>query len=234
MCKKSSSSHDPALRQRLLAAGCPMPLKIDDQTPSDLTIAVSNNILAVAYDRRASSEYVLPVRITNHSYAHLDMCEFRAGMPWKRRLFLLAEPQPSSLGMEGYRLESGRTFPRGEVLNHRIGECGGLGPGECMEGVLLGLQIFCRIPFDYLHGTIVPAGISVFDQFGRRHRSEIEVRIDRSATMRPFLGRPRGTGLFAETDASLMDFSFRHAGLGNSSRYMESADSVSDPPRKEQ
>lgn len=41
-----------------------------------------------------------------------------------------------------------------------------------MDSALLGFQIFCRIPFDYLHGTIVPAEISVIDQFGRKYRSD--------------------------------------------------------------
>jgi hypothetical protein len=204
-----------------------MPPQIEQQSLSDLTIAVSKSELAVAYDRRASSEYVFPVRITNHSYAHLEVCKFRAGMPWKRRLFLLADTQPYSPEMEGYRLESGRTFPRMEVLNHRMGECGGLGPGESMEGVLLGLQIFCRIPFDYLHGTIVPAEISVVDQFGRRHGSEIEVRIDRSATMRPLIRRPRGTSLFEDADAPPVDFSLYEPRQSNSWKHEDGADNVS-------
>jgi len=228
MCKKSSSSQDPALLQRLLAARCPMSSEIDHEPSSDLTIAASKPEIALAYDRRASSEYVFPVRITNHSFAHLEVWKYRAGMPWKRRLFLLADPQPYSPEMEGYRLESGRTFPRGEVLNHRIGECGGLGPGESMEGVLLGFQIFCRIPFDYLHGTIVPAEISVIDQFGRKYRSDIEVRIDRSATMRPLIRRPRGTSLFEDADALPVDFSLYEPGLGNSCKHMDGADNVSE------
>jgi hypothetical protein len=228
MKTKCGFSSDAAVFRRLLAAGCPMPLQIDDKTPADLTLALSKLELAVAYDRRASSEYVFPLRITNHSYARLQVCGFRAGMQWNRRLFLLAEPQRPSPEVDGYRLQSGRTFPRGEVLNHRIGECGGLAPGESMEGVLLGFQIFGRIPFDYLHGTFAPTTISVFDQFGRSYRSEIEVRIDRSATMRPLLRRPRGAGLFAETDASPMNFSFHQAGLRNSSTYIKSVSENSE------
>lgn len=234
MLRKSNSSNDLALLQRLLAAGCPMPLQADHEPSSDLTIEVSKSKLAVAYDRRASSEYVFPVRITNHSYARLEVHKFRADMPYKRRVFLLADPHPYSPELKGYRLESGRFFPRDEVLNHRVGECGGLGPGESMEGVLLGLQIFCRIPFDYLHGKSVSGTISVVDQFGRKYPSDIEVRVDRSATMRPLIRRPRGTSLFEDAGAPPMDFSLYEPGLGNSCEYVEGADNINENHEKDQ
>jgi len=211
-----------------------MPLQTEQESSSDLTIAVCKPEIAVAYDRRASSEYVFSVRITNHSYARLELHRFRADVLWKRRLFLLADPQVYSPEMEGYRLESGRTFPRVEVLNHRIGECGGLGPGESVEGVLLGQQISCRIPFDYLHGTIVPAAISVVDQFGRKHRSEIDVRIDRSATMRPLIRRPRGSSLFEDADAPPVDSSLYEPWLGNGYKHTVGGDNVSISHEKEE
>jgi hypothetical protein len=54
-----------------------------------------------------------------------------------------------------------------------------------MEGVLLASTLFDRIAPDYFHGEDAIARIFITDQFGRKHRSDIEIAIDRSATMRP-------------------------------------------------
>jgi hypothetical protein len=89
-----------------------------------------------------------------------------------------------------YRLDSGRTFPCDQVLNHRVGEFGAIEPGESLEGILLAYTMYDRV--DYLHGEVAPASIFVIDQFGRKHRSEIEILIDRTATLPPFIRRPRG------------------------------------------
>jgi hypothetical protein len=226
MKPKCGSVSDIALLRRLLAAGCPMPPQIEQQSLSDLIIEVGKHELTVAYDRPGSSEYVFSVRITNRSYARLHVREYRADSPWKRRLFLLAEPQSYLHAVKEYRLESGRIFRYDEVLNHRVGKCGGLAPGESMEGLLLGLQISCRIPFDFLHATIVPARISVVDQFGREHESEIEVRVDRSATMRPLNRKRQPKGLFAETGTLPMALPRDEAAIHNAFKCMESAESM--------
>lgn len=190
------NSFDAALQQRLLAAGCPMPSLTGPESPRDVTIEVSKPEITIAYDMRAGTEYVFGVRITNHSYSRLVLQRFRARLPWVARLYWPGDPRIYTPERKAYRLESGRKFPCNEVLNHRVREHGVLGPGGSSEGVLLAYTMFDRIPFDHPHGTIAPARLFVIDQFGRKHRSEVEILIDRTATMPALASVRRGTGLY--------------------------------------
>jgi hypothetical protein len=92
-------------------------------------------------------------------------------------------------------MKSGRKIPYESVLNHRIRKME-LEPGDCYEGMLLGLSIWTRISTDYLHRETFPMRIALIDQFGRSHPSVIEVRVDRSATIRMPDFTKKGTGLF--------------------------------------
>jgi hypothetical protein len=148
---------------------------------------------------RAGTEYVFGVRITNVSYSRLLPQRFRARLPWIARLHWLSDPRIYAPETDAYRLDSGRKFSCYEVLNHRVREHGGLNPGDSIEGVLLAFARN-RIPMELLHRTIAPAQLSVEDQFGREHDSEIEILIDRRATMRPPVFRPCGKGLFDDTE----------------------------------
>jgi hypothetical protein len=92
-------------------------------------------------------------------------------------------------------MKSGRKIPYESVLNHRIRKME-LEPENCYEGVLLAWSIWTRISTDYLHGETFPMDIALIDQFGRSHLSVIEVRVDRSATIRMPDFTKTGTGLY--------------------------------------
>jgi hypothetical protein len=143
-----------------------------------------------AYDRRAGTDYVFAVRITNHSYALLVLQEFRAHLPWRGRVQFFEDPRRYTPEKKVYRLASGHEFPYDEVLNHRIHLQGLLEPRQSLEGLLLAHTISHRIPFEILHGTIAPAELCAVDQFGREHHSEIEITIDRSATLPSWVFAP--------------------------------------------
>ncbi len=77
-------------------------------------------------------------------------------------------------------------------------------PGESREGILLAWSMDTRIPTDYRHDETVPMRIALLDQFGRSHASVIEVRVDRSATMRmPALTKAYGGGLYADGEQEI-------------------------------
>jgi hypothetical protein len=122
---------------------------------------------------------------------------FRARTPWLGRLCFLGDPRIHTPERQVYRLESGREFPYDEVLNHRIHEQGTLNPGKSFEGMLLAYTMFKRIPSDYIHGERAFVRLSLADQYGRRHSSDIEILIDRRATMPARIFMPRqNRGLF--------------------------------------
>jgi hypothetical protein len=198
MKTKCVSSSDTALFQRLLAAGCPTPFHMEQESQRDLTIEVSRPEVTIAYDGRAGTEYVFGVRVRNHSYSSLVLQEFRGRPPWFGRLLWLGDPRIHMPEREVYRLGSGREFPCNQVLNHCVQERGALGPGASLEGVLLAYTMFHRIPFEFLQGETAPVSLFVVDQYGRKHRSEIEILVDRTATMRPLIRNPSRRSLFDE------------------------------------
>ena len=198
MKTKCVSSSDTALFQRLLAAGCPTPFQMERESRPDLTIEASRPEITIAYDGRTGTEYVFAVRVTNHSYFTLVLQQFRGRPPGGGRLWWLGDPRIHMPERKVYRLPSGREFPCNQVLNHCVRERGALAPGDSLEGVLLAYTMFHRIPFEFLHRKKAPASLFVVDQYGRKHRSEIEILVDRTATMRPLIRKPGRTSLFDE------------------------------------
>jgi hypothetical protein len=179
-----------------------MPLEIEQEWQPDLLIEVSKPQVTIAYDMRAGTEYVFGVRITNRSYSLLVVQEVRCRLPWSAQVLFPGDPRSYTPECENYRLQSGRKFRYEDVLNHRVRESGRLEPGKSFEGLLLAYTMFDRISSEYLHGETAIARVSVIDQHFRKHRAELEILIDRTATMRPLKLLPRGRGLFEPREAS--------------------------------
>lgn len=198
MKSKFSSSPDVRLIRRLRAVGCPMPSDRTEEQPCELKAEVTKSEITVSYDRRGGTECVFGIRLTNVSYARLDVHRFRGHLPGLPGLTFLGDCRAYSPEAEYYRLESGRRFPYDDVINHCVGEKGALEPGAHLEGVLLAYTMFQHIPAEYVHRDTAIATIFVEDQFGRKHRSEVEISVDRSATMRLLVPNPRPEPLFEE------------------------------------
>ena len=184
--------------RRLLAAGCPVPAENHSTGAPGLVVEVHKPERTQAFDFRSSTEYILVVRITNNSYARLKMKTLEGYPLWEDENFTwLGDCRRYRPEKKAYRMPSGREIPYESVLNHCIREME-LAPGESREGILLAWSMDTRIPTDYLHDETFPMRIALVDQFGRSHVSVIEVRVDRSATMRmPDLTKAYGGGLYA-------------------------------------
>jgi hypothetical protein len=76
-----------------------------------------------------------------------------------------------------YRFNHGPEYPRGRVLNHRIGKCGKVEPGDPLEGVLLGWST-TSIPSQYSHGFRLPLMLSILDGFDNPHTAQLFVPVD--------------------------------------------------------
>jgi hypothetical protein len=154
-----------------------------------------------ALDFRFSTEFIFDVKITNHSFAPLRVKDLLGLPPWKDRNFTwLGDPRLYRPEQKAYEMESGRKIVYESVLNHRISKTE-IEPGGSREGVLLAWSIKTRIPIDYLHRETFPMCLVLIDQFGGSHLSTIEVRVDRSATMRVPDPAKRGTGLYGASRA---------------------------------
>jgi hypothetical protein len=193
------NSVNAALISRLRAAGCPMPSENQADTEPGLMIKVTRPEKTIAYDARAGADYAFAVRIENQSYGSLVLQRFQARLPWPTCLRWLGDPRIHVPEKTVYRFENTHLeFPCEQVLNHRVREQGTIEPGGTLEGILLAFTIFDRIPFDYLHGDSALARLSIVDQYEREHLSEIELLIDRSATMRLLRSMPRVSLMTAE------------------------------------
>jgi hypothetical protein len=72
-----------------------------------------------------------------------------------------------------------------------------MAPGASVEGKLLALNIFRRIPGEYMHGQLVELEVILTDQYGRQFASILEVSVDRTATMsKPEVFNRVGRGLY--------------------------------------
>ncbi len=116
-----------------------------------------------------------------------------------------------------YRLPgSGRTFPYESVLNDRIGRAGRINPGDSTEGIVLAFRRE-RFPDECLAGPLISAELSIVDQYGRQHVSEIEVEVDRTAIINSLknslkLTSRQGLGLY-DTSESQANVTVREPAL---------------------
>jgi hypothetical protein len=184
--------------RRLPAVGCPVPPENHYSRAPDLVVEVRKPERTQAFDFLHSTEYILAVRFTNNSYAWLTVNDIVGRPPWEdENFFWLMDPRRDAPEKKSYSMPSGRKIPYASVLNHCIGKME-LAPGESRKGILLAWSLDTRIPADCLHDETFPLYIALFDQFGRSHLSVIEVRVNRSATMRrPDRTKAYGGGLYA-------------------------------------
>jgi hypothetical protein len=201
---KNENAVDPILIRRLRAAGCPTPEDCEDDPMPGLVAVVSRPEITRAYVMRGWAEYVLALQITNHSYDCLEVQKFECNSYWSTRLIGRPGPRICGPGKPAYRMPgSGRTFPYESVLNHRRG---GINPGDSMEGILLAFRCYQPYPEECFSVPVIPVDVSIVDQHGRPHVSEIEVTVDRTAIINSLkLAGRQGRGLFDQARVAVRE-----------------------------
>jgi hypothetical protein len=186
---------------RFLAAGIPVPDGLQALKKADLTVEVRDAAATKMFGYRSDTEYVLDVRITNHSYAALRISMIELLLPWERASFMWIGE--SERGNEKrrmvYGLPSGREFSTDVVLNPRDNKSLLLEPEGYVEGVLLGWSMDWRIPEECAHGSAVSVQLVSVDQWGRSHPATVELEVDWSAMIRVPSTRRPGKGLFSSS-----------------------------------
>jgi hypothetical protein len=192
---KKRSWEQTQLVRRLAATGYPV-CGEEDPSANQLVVEVWDPRETAAYHFPFTTEFILSLKITSASYNRLEITQPRLRPCWKQEdIVILGDPYGHWRIRGFYRMPEGREVPYKSVLNHRLHQP--FEPGEVREGLLLAASFSSGIPGGYLHGEDWPLTLILVDQFGRRHRSEIDVRVDRSATMPKIsLARPEGAGLF--------------------------------------
>ena len=200
---KNKNAVDPILIRRLRGAGCPMPEDCEDDLMPGLVAIVSRPEITRAYVMRGWAEYVLAVRITNHTYDCLEVQKFECHSHWPIRV---VGPRICGPEKRAYRLlGSGRTFPYESVLNHRTGRAGLINPGDSIEGILLAFRCQ-RCPEECRSDLVIAAELSMMDQYGRPHVSEIEVTVDRTAIINSLkLAGRQGRGLYDQARVAVRE-----------------------------
>lgn len=183
------------LLRRMRSVGCPMPEEDEIEPLPGLTVEVSQPQLTRARDQRRNAEFVFGVRISNNSYNDLAMTKIMCTLPWKARLAWLVDPRLCRTGKGPYRFSSGLEFGRKTVLNHRVGPSCVIKSGAKLDGIFLGVATD-TIPRYFSCGLKMPVRLLIVDQFGTKHRSGVDILVDRTATALPLQPRPRRSTLY--------------------------------------
>ena len=132
--------------------------------------------------------YMLSVAICNDSNRVVWLHDFRLKIPWSEPRFNWLEDPLRKVPREFiYSFPNGGPigFDRDVVLNHRIGREDKLYPGDCREGLLLGVGQE-RAPVEYRDRQRLQTRLSVFDERGNRY--DLDLNLLMSREKQPQLG----------------------------------------------
>jgi hypothetical protein len=124
---------------------------------------------------------------------HFDL----SSSEWEMGTYPIEDPALGRSCKLEYCLGDRSTFPRDQVLNHRLDKKI-LRSGDVIEGWLL-FGSFTPIPKHYVYRSMMPATLSMWDQFDEMSEVNVELYVGRSAN--PTLSRPsRRNSLFERSD----------------------------------
>src|SRR5712692_3434080 len=128
---------------------------------------------------------MVSMAIYNDSLPNVWIREFRPEIPWFEPQFRWL-PYPLGKVPREYTYSLPDPWPAGfepdVVLNHRVGRRGKLCPGDCIEGLLLGVGQE-PIPSNYRHRQALEMRVWVIDEKGNRFGADITFLVDREAQL---------------------------------------------------
>jgi hypothetical protein len=166
--------------------GVPLDLELlDDLTaaPRRLSVFQTGSLVenTVFELDSGGSGYMLGVAIQNDSNRSVRLNEFRLELLWHDGQFRwLSDPFRASPRESNYSFPTPRSieFPRGVVLNHRLGNAGKLNPGGSLEGLLLGAGE-APIPAEYHDRQTLKMRLFVFDSQSRCSALPFDLCVER-------------------------------------------------------
>ena len=126
---------------------------------------------------------MVSLAIHNDSPRTVWIRAFRGGIPWWEPRFRWL-PYPLGKIPREYTYSLADPWPAGfepdDVLNHRVGRRGRLGPNDWIEGLLLGVGQE-SIPSHYRDRQHLVMPVWVFDSRERKFGADVRLRVDRGA-----------------------------------------------------
>jgi hypothetical protein len=181
-----------AVARRIRAAGRAIYVAEDDgearSIPCDgLRVRQTGGVMeSQAIDCSGGTAFILNLSITIN-LPKFAISAFGLKPPWESKFFYwLEDPLVIDGTLRYYRFGSKDLpeFDRGQVINHYADVTRVFSAGASLKGFLLGFG-FDSIPDEFRHGMMIPAFVIIYDQFGREHRSPVELQAVRK------LARPR-------------------------------------------
>jgi hypothetical protein len=181
-----------------------------------LTIGM-NPLLSFVFDYCGGMGVILDLRITSNrimriqDFGDLELLGKKCNVEW----WMNEEHNV-------YRFNHGPEYPRDQVLNHRIGKCGKVKPGDPLEGVLLGWSA-TSIPSQYSHGLRLPLMLSILDGFDNPHTTQLFVQVDEHLCAK--IRRPSQSSLYGPCSHSAPGWNSDGLGVNPPSRQPAAASS---------
>ena len=174
------------LARRIRAAGVRIHIEEDDcgtlnASSGGLRVYLQGGVAeSSVFDFNGGTGVMLSLVITCN-LPRFAISAFDLELPWRGRIQWLEDPREINGSSRGYRFggSSLLEFDRSLVLNHVADVRHVLQRGTSFEGYLLGIGTN-PISDQFVHGAMIPAFITVVDQFGHRYKSPISIWADRS------------------------------------------------------
>lgn len=169
-----------ATARKLQSLGIPLGYNEKETLPPVLIRQLGGVMENSAYSLPCGATAVMLYISVTNDLSNFAISGFEPGLPWSDPNFWwLDDPENgSSARASEYRFPgSNDCFPRDKVLNHRSDICKNLRRGQSIKGYLLGFGLK-KIPPE-LYGKMVPAFLTVVDQFAQSYSEEIDLWIQR-------------------------------------------------------
>jgi len=186
MKDKNYDSLDAA--RRIRAAGRPIYIAEDDgaapSIPCDgLLVRQCGGLMESRAIACGGTAFIIHLVITS-KLPTFAISAFGLEPPWKNEyLNWLEDPLQIDGASRSYRfgVRGVPDFEREHVINHYADVRHIFSSGHSVKGFLLGYG-FDPIPEEFRQGTMAPAFVIVYDQFGRDYRSPVELQVVRNQT----------------------------------------------------
>lgn len=179
------------LARRLRAAGIRIHIPEDEPEappapPEGILVYQAGGVTeSLAFDFYGGAGFIVSLIITPN-LSGFSISAFHLELPWEDTIQWLSDPLDNNAASTGYRFggQGGLEFDRDQVLNHHADIRRIIPRGVSLSGLLLGFGSG-SIPDRFRHGAMIPAFISITDQYMCKSRSPVTLWADRSARLSP-------------------------------------------------